>query len=318
MFIMLSSYICLYILTTLLTFCVGVDEVDSLEDISNNIELRFNSIPPFEIADIKFWDDLYVTLTNINISIIYLGYKQVNEFDPGITYYDFYVNFMYDMKFKQLADSVRGTLLNEVAFAKDKCVAFIHFPTFIIRKHFVDHTSLEIDDTYEHDKVIVDSDINDYAFYDAFVKDETKFNVIKNALFEAYLQKFRNVLLFYPPCKFLVMFDNMNKELRRNVVVNYGIKECDEFKEIKFLSVDYDTIIKREGVALNITKVNYNVNYKTSIHERQAFTYFTYIEIGYGRHIQFGDVYPLREENSCINDAVQLLIRKAFEKIYNS
>lgn len=57
MFIMLSSYIYLYILTTIITICVCVEETDSLENISNNIEQGFNSITPFEVSDIKFWDD---------------------------------------------------------------------------------------------------------------------------------------------------------------------------------------------------------------------------------------------------------------------
>ena len=318
MFIMLSSYIYLYILTTIITICVCVEETDSLENISNNIEQRFNSITPFEISDIKFWDDLYITLSNINISIISLGFKEIDDSPTTITYYNFYINFMYDMKIKQLADNIKGTLLNEVTFTKDKCVAYIYFPKFNIKQQFADNMSLEIDERFKHDEVVVQSEINEYFFYEEFVKDEKKLNVIKNILYDAYLQKFRNVLLFYPRCKFLVMFDNMNEALKREVVVNYKITDCDVFKEIKIKNVKYDTIIKEGGVALNITKVNYDVKYKTRVQERESFTYFSFIEIGYGRHLLFGEVYPQRHDTECINDAIKLLILKAFEKVYNS
>ena len=319
MFIMLSIYILITTATVLITICGCVDVVDSLENISNNIEQRFNTITPFDILDITFRDDLRITLSNINISIIYLGYKEVNEFTTTITYHDYYVNFVYDMTFKQFADNLKGTLVNEVAFTKDKCTAFIYFPLFVIRKQFTDEMSLEIDERYTHHTTLVQSDMNEYyLLYDEFVKDEMKLNVVKNALYDAYLQKFRNVLLFYPRCKFLIMFDKMNDVLKKEVVVEYKLTDCDEFKEIKIKNVKYETIIKKVGIALNITKVNYDVNYKTHIQERESFTYFTYIEIGYGKHLQFGEVYPQRHDTECINDAMKLLIRKAFEKVYNS
>ena len=319
MFIMLSIYILITIATVLITICGCVDVVDSLENISNNIEQRFNAIAPFDIADITLSDDLRITLSNINISIIYLDRKEVNDFTTTITYYNFYVNFVYDVTFKQLADNLKGALINEVVFTKDKCSAFIYFPLFIIKRHLTDEMSLEIDERYAHQTTLVQSDMNEYyLFYDTFIKDEMKLNVVKDALYDTYLQKFRNVLLFYPRCMFLVMFDKMNEVLRKEVVVGYKLADCDEFKEIKIKNVKYETIIKRGGVALNITKVNYDVNYKTHIQERESFTYFTFIEIGYGRHLQFGEVYPQRGDTECINDAMKLLILKAFEKVYNS
>lgn len=189
---------------------------------------------------------------------------------------------------------------------------------FNIKKQLTDDMSLEIDEQYKHDEVVaVHSEINEYLFYEEFVKDEMKLNVIKNTLYDTYLQKFRNVLLFYPRCKLLVMFDKMNEALKKDVVVNYKITDCDMFKEIKIKNVKYETIFKRAGVALNVTKVNYNVKYKTNLQERESFTYFTFIEIRYGKRLQFGEVYPQTHDAECINDAMKLLIRKAFEQVYN-
>ena len=61
---------------------------------------------------------------------------------------------------------------------------------FNIKKQLTDDMSLEIDEQYKHDEVVaVHSEINEYLFYEEFVKDEMNLSDVKDKLYDAYLQK---------------------------------------------------------------------------------------------------------------------------------